>query len=184
MADRREEILDATFTCLLRNGLAALSTTAICEEAGISMGALYTHFRTKDDIILALAERNTARRREDWTFESAEALRQGLSESIGLISTMAAAQGFRVDLELISASFTDERLRDALAPFRDNFDLMDSLSTLEAAGHLKPGVAPETAAAAFEALILGFRLLDVTGGKYGDARMGALKLLFASVMET
>ena len=57
MADRRDEILDAAVRCLLRTGLAGLSTTAICKEAGVSMGALYTHFSTKEDVIQGIAVR-------------------------------------------------------------------------------------------------------------------------------
>src|SRR5262249_36588953 len=64
MASRRDDILDAAEKILFRNGLAALSTTAICEEARLSSGALYTHFATKSDIIVAATRRMIERRKK------------------------------------------------------------------------------------------------------------------------
>ncbi len=55
---RRENILDAAEQCFARAGFHATSMQDICREAGVSPGALYVYFRSKEDLIAGLAERN------------------------------------------------------------------------------------------------------------------------------
>jgi len=53
---RRQQILDAARRCFSRDGFHNTTTADIVRESGISQGALYLYFATKDDIILALAD--------------------------------------------------------------------------------------------------------------------------------
>ena len=55
---RRDHILDAAEQCFARAGFHATSMQHICREAGVSPGALYVYFRSKEDLIAGLAERN------------------------------------------------------------------------------------------------------------------------------
>jgi AcrR family transcriptional regulator len=55
---RREHILDAAEQCFGRAGFHATSMQHICREASVSPGALYVYFRSKEDLIAGLAERN------------------------------------------------------------------------------------------------------------------------------
>ena len=55
---RREHILDAAELCFARSGFHATSMQDICREAAVSPGALYVYFRSKEDLIAGLAERN------------------------------------------------------------------------------------------------------------------------------
>jgi AcrR family transcriptional regulator len=55
---RREHILDAARRCFLRNGFHATSMQDLFAEAGLSSGAVYRYFASKDDMILAIAESN------------------------------------------------------------------------------------------------------------------------------
>jgi len=48
-----ERLLTATLTCLGRDGYAKLSINQIVEEAGVSRGALFHHFSSKEDIAAA-----------------------------------------------------------------------------------------------------------------------------------
>jgi len=57
-ADRRNEILDAARRCFVRSGFHAASMQEICAEAGMSPGNLYRYFRSKEDIIAGIAERD------------------------------------------------------------------------------------------------------------------------------
>ncbi|MBN9354285.1 TetR/AcrR family transcriptional regulator [Hyphomicrobium sp. GJ21] len=57
---RRENILDAAFTCFARGGFHATTMQAICREAGISPGALYVYFDSKEALIAGLCERDRA----------------------------------------------------------------------------------------------------------------------------
>jgi AcrR family transcriptional regulator len=50
-------ILEATAQILERGGLGALTTNAVAERAGVSIGTLYQYFADKNAIMLALAKR-------------------------------------------------------------------------------------------------------------------------------
>ena len=52
----RERLLDAAARVFARRGFAAASVDEIAREAGYSTGAIYWHFKGKDDLFLAMAE--------------------------------------------------------------------------------------------------------------------------------
>ena len=56
-AARREQILSAAQRCFARKGFHATSMNDVFAEAGLSAGAVYSYFKSKDDIIVAMAER-------------------------------------------------------------------------------------------------------------------------------
>ncbi|MYS24859.1 transcriptional regulator, TetR family [Streptomyces sp. DvalAA-14] len=58
MDARREEILDAARRCFLRDGFHSTSMQDLFAESGLSAGAVYRHFASKDEMILAIAEEN------------------------------------------------------------------------------------------------------------------------------
>jgi AcrR family transcriptional regulator len=57
---RREHILNAALTCFIRGGFHATTMQSICREAGISPGALYVYFDSKEALIEGLCERDRA----------------------------------------------------------------------------------------------------------------------------
>lgn len=57
---RQENILDAAERCFSSNGFHSTSMHDICREAGISPGTLYLYFRSKEDLIAAICERERA----------------------------------------------------------------------------------------------------------------------------
>jgi AcrR family transcriptional regulator len=52
-AGRREAILQAARACFERNGLHATTMDDIIQRSGLSAGAIYGYFATKDELILA-----------------------------------------------------------------------------------------------------------------------------------
>jgi len=56
MADTRQEILDAALVLFADQGYDKTSLREIAEEVGVTKAALYYHFRSKEDILLALVE--------------------------------------------------------------------------------------------------------------------------------
>ncbi|GAB3208097.1 TetR/AcrR family transcriptional regulator [Nocardia tengchongensis] len=52
---RRQQILDAAQTCFARKGLHATTMQDVFAESGLSAGAVYRYFKSKNDIIEALA---------------------------------------------------------------------------------------------------------------------------------
>ena len=53
---RREQILAAAMACFARQGYHATSMDDVVRESGLSVGAIYTYFSSKEDLFLALAE--------------------------------------------------------------------------------------------------------------------------------
>ena len=49
--ETKEKIFQAAKSILQRNGYENLSIKNICEEAGVSNGSFYHHFKTKDDLL-------------------------------------------------------------------------------------------------------------------------------------
>ena len=58
---RRERILDAAELCFARSGFHRSTMQDICKEAGISPGALYVYFASKEDLIAGIVERDRAK---------------------------------------------------------------------------------------------------------------------------
>ncbi len=57
-AQRRARILDGAERCFARDGFHRTTMQAICKEAGISAGALYLYFPSKEALIEGLTERD------------------------------------------------------------------------------------------------------------------------------
>lgn len=58
---RREHILDAAEICFARAGFHRSTMHDICKEAGVSPGALYGHFASKEALIAGIAERDRSK---------------------------------------------------------------------------------------------------------------------------
>ena len=56
---RRDHILPPARRCFLRDGFHATSLQDLFGEAGLSSGAVYRYFASKDEVIMAIAEENT-----------------------------------------------------------------------------------------------------------------------------
>jgi AcrR family transcriptional regulator len=52
---RREQILDAARVCFLSKGLHNTSMQDLIQQAGLSVGAVYRYFKSKNEIIVAIA---------------------------------------------------------------------------------------------------------------------------------
>jgi AcrR family transcriptional regulator len=64
-AETRRDLLDAAARVFARQGLHGASVDAVSEEAGFSRGALYSNFKSKEDLFLALWEERIERRRRE-----------------------------------------------------------------------------------------------------------------------
>lgn len=137
-AQRREgtigALLDATVTCLAHRGYAGTSTAAVCAEAGVSQGALFRHFPTRQDLLVATAEHVATRQ--------VEAFRALGARDVDTVDEMTTVLGHLRGLvlspvnqtwrELLVAARADEALRTALLPARESLQRQ----MLEAAGDL------------------------------------------------
>src|SRR5512143_3256170 len=53
---RRQQILEAALACFAENGFHQTGMADIVKRAGLSHGAVYVYFQSKDDLIAALAD--------------------------------------------------------------------------------------------------------------------------------
>ena len=53
---RRAQILAAAMTCFARQGYRATSMDDVVRESGLSVGAIYSYFASKEDLFLALSD--------------------------------------------------------------------------------------------------------------------------------
>ena len=116
--DTKGKILDAAFRRLGTEGYAALSMREIARDAGVNHALINYHFRSKDQLVVAVLDeanrrllaRQTAMYRGDATFAEkwAEARRFYRDDM---------ASGFvRVQAELWGASFSNPGLREKFVP--------------------------------------------------------------------
>ncbi|MCP8937629.1 TetR/AcrR family transcriptional regulator [Alsobacter sp. SYSU M60028] len=52
----REKLLDAAFALIRAQGFSATSVDDLCARAGVTKGAFFHHFRSKDDLAVAAAQ--------------------------------------------------------------------------------------------------------------------------------
>jgi len=61
LEERKSDIIDAAEACFLRRGFHQSTMQDICRESGLSPGAIYRYFNSKDGIIAAVIGRSTER---------------------------------------------------------------------------------------------------------------------------
>jgi TetR/AcrR family transcriptional regulator, transcriptional repressor of aconitase len=71
---RREEILAAAQRCFAAHGYEGATVVRLERETGLSRGAIFNYFPSKDELFLALAERDANRLGRLWADEGLEAV--------------------------------------------------------------------------------------------------------------
>lgn len=61
-AETRRRVLDAAFAVFGERGIAGSSLAEVADAAGLTKGAVYSNFRGKDDLVLALMEEHAMHR--------------------------------------------------------------------------------------------------------------------------
>ncbi|MBN9682016.1 MULTISPECIES: TetR/AcrR family transcriptional regulator [unclassified Corallococcus] len=129
-AERREstrrKLLDATIETLVEQGYARLTTVEVAKRAGVSQGALFTHFETKEELLAVAVEHLFPRLIQD--FLAGVGARPSGKDRVGAAVDMLWAAYQRPELqaaiELYVAARTSPELQRALAvvdgPHRQN----------------------------------------------------------------
>jgi AcrR family transcriptional regulator len=148
------EILDATHEILIERGYQALSMDELAAHVGISKPTLYSHFATKDDIVIATIQRMmdqfialiSNRSDERTPFEH-------------LLYVMRRLQKFQLDKtismqavtpELFKLILSREEGREMLRSLEDA--LQNLIQSAIESGEIDPTLDPYTVAAAFFSL--------------------------------
>ncbi|MFF3462406.1 TetR/AcrR family transcriptional regulator [Streptomyces sp. NPDC002619] len=154
LADRRRHILDAAHRCFLRNGgFQTTSMQDIFAESGLSSGAVYRYFASKDEMILAIAEDNirevTAMIRTVTHAHNGGALGAALAAATTLVDTKTEHQGLaQLSVQVWAEALRNPHLRPQYRRMltQTRTEIADIVRDHQHTGHLPPHV-PATALA-------------------------------------
>ena len=73
-AERLEQILEGARRCFAENGYEGATVTKLEREIGLSRGAIFNYFPSKEDLFVELAVRDSARMSEIWREHGLEAI--------------------------------------------------------------------------------------------------------------
>ncbi|GLY07994.1 TetR/AcrR family transcriptional regulator [Actinoplanes sp. NBRC 101535] len=192
-ADRRTEILVAATRLFAVNGFHSTSMADIITECGLSAGAVYRYFSSKEELIAASAESALSAANEtfqallaDGATPSPEQALTALIETIDKRIVNHRADG--ADLTRIGVQVWAEALRSpALAAqantvyqqLRGNF--AEVIRRWQAAGHTPADLVPEHAGGAMLSLVQGFILQRLlVDGTSTEAYLSGVRGLLAS----
>ena len=117
-AETRRRILDAAFAVFGEQGIAATKLTEVAAAAGLTKGAVYSSFASKDELVLALMEEHAAHRLEASLASFAEAGDGGAGlanvAAVLMYEMRADAVWHRLLAEFFAMAHHDDRRRDAL----------------------------------------------------------------------
>jgi TetR/AcrR family transcriptional regulator, transcriptional repressor of aconitase len=72
--ERREQILEGARRCFADNGYEGATVVKLEEEVGLSRGAIFNYFPSKEDLFIELAVRDSTRMSEIWVNQGLEAV--------------------------------------------------------------------------------------------------------------
>jgi len=187
---RRDQILSAARRCFLRDGFHATSMQDLFAEAGMSSGAVYRYFASKDDVITAIAEENmrevVAMIHDVASSEPDKPVGTVLADIFKILQTKDAQDG-QAGLALLAWSealrspVLADRLAGLIAQIRA--DLTEVVRGHQRAGNLPQQVPAESLATVLMSIVPGYILLLATLGSaaVGDVPAAAEALWPQSV---
>jgi AcrR family transcriptional regulator len=163
---RTTEILDAAENCFVRKGLHQTTMHDICKEAKLSPGAVYRYFRSKEELIDAVARRRTLEEMEivqeakEQTSRALEALAVVGERFWGQFLRPDFERWARLDIEIWPESLRNKRQQERVKEQRSAFRsaLADVCRLAVEQGTLRPDVDPMAMANLLMALYRGLQL--------------------------
>lgn len=157
-------IFEATIRLLEKGGFEALTTNAIAESAGVSIGTLYQFFPNKEAILDSLADRETAEMSarvmqvmEDPAIPTAQA------RVAAVVQAVAATYGARQAAHRLVMEHSLARGSNRLAPLMAR--LMALLSSERPTGAIRPALARADAFVLAHAFVGVLRAMTREGAK-------------------
>jgi AcrR family transcriptional regulator len=162
---RRDQILAAALKCFSRDGFHHTTTADIVRESGLSQGTLYLYFKSKDDLIAAIAD--DRHRRE----AAANALAEGEEDPwqsilmllrlyASRLSEPANADDLRVSLQGWAEALRNERIKTGVLKGAElaRSALVRMIRRGQKRGTFRRNIHAEAAARLLIALFQGFVL--------------------------
>ncbi len=171
LAERRQQILNAAWVCLARKGYHQTTMQDICDESGLSYGAIYRYFASKEAILHAIFEHTAVMGRS--LVEQARDEAAGPRAAIDAIGRATFAYFDQPNFEFVTRTDIEiwpEMMRSEVlsGKFRENHHYWDAvvaelLTEAQRRGELRQDVEPNVAAALDLCVVEGlrrYRLID------------------------
>ncbi|GAA4567370.1 hypothetical protein GCM10023176_19470 [Micromonospora coerulea] len=163
LAARRQQILDAARRCFVRDGFHHTSMQDVIAEAGLSVGAVYRYFPSKNDLITAIAQSVIGG--ADQIFAELVAvepplpLMDALERALAYVDTQTGADGvLPLAIQVWSETQRDPALAEFVKAtynsFRQHFATL--VRRAQQAGEVPADADPEAVGAALFALVPGY----------------------------
>jgi len=170
---RRRQIVAAALQCFARNGIHPTSMQDIFGEAGLSAGAVYRYFPTKDSLVAAVVEQvlgisqsavDPSHERDD-AAPGIEGVLDRLLSVFGDPGPADEQARYGLVLQIWAEAIRSPQVGDALraSTARLRAIVVDRIVSAQAAGELRPDVDPFALSRAVTALFEGYafqRALD------------------------
>jgi AcrR family transcriptional regulator len=155
---RREQILAGARRCFAEHGYEGATVARLEAETGLSRGAIFNYFSSKEDLFVELAVQDSARMSELWINEGLEAILRGILE--------LDPAWLNVNLELIRRVRTDVPFRKRIEERQRAFMPVNRARIEEAQrdGELRDDLEP-TQIGAFVNLVLNGLALQRASGE-------------------
>lgn len=153
-AKRRLHIVEAAMRCFRAKGFTVASVDDICAEGGISKGAFYSHFASKEVLVHAVAEL-LAGTPQPIDASSVAALADSIVARRAAATVRDSGRSFA--FEIIAASFTDPVLHAGLTTHLAALtaDVERAIGALIAAGLARPDCDAAATANILQSCLLG-----------------------------
>jgi len=196
LGDTKTKILEAAFRRLAEDGYAALSVREIGKDAGVNHALINYHFRSKDQLVIAVLDAANQRLLERQTkmYGGPGGFAAKWAEARRFYQDDLASGFVRVQAELWAASFSNASLRKKFLPRLLAWKkvvlggVRDALAALEASGEKLPApIDAEVVACWISEFWLGMEFADLLGVKEEQvqhrAALDAVEALLARLDE-
>lgn len=145
--EQRKRILDAAMACFSRDGFHGASMQKICAEAGMSPGALYRYFPSKESLIAAIVEGERAERLGMFDMiTKAPSVLGAIASCLSSLLTEDTMATARLGPEITAEAIRNADLRKAIAACETETGVLlaEALATAVKQGEIDPALDLET----------------------------------------
>jgi AcrR family transcriptional regulator len=154
----KEDLIEAAKVCLVKNGMEKFTLRAVAEQAGVTQGTVYYHFRTKEQLLLEIVRKTCE---TSWMAIADSDDEQVVQRALDQARSRCSSDSFyhRLFFTLMVSGFQHETIRRQLGEIleRENETLSKQLSAFWTASPFK-GVSLDSWAIFLNALIDGLAI--------------------------
>ena len=184
-AQTKKSIMEAATSLFAREGYESTGVAEICERAGVSKGAFYYHFESKEAVFLALIDTwlNTLETTLNDVTYQAKSVPDGLLEMAGMMQPIFENNQFFMGLflELWTHANRNEKVRQAtIAPYRRFEETFTRLIKRGIEEGTLENIEPEIAGQLLLSLSSGLFLqasLETEQGNWGNKLQESIEIL-------